>query len=88
MECSVRRSDFHCASYAGPQPKWDTIPPLPEIKDNFTRTCSDYEGLKITTMAASVEPKTIAQAPKASTNTLYSALTSSNVNETSYSIPA
>ena len=73
---------------AGPQPKWDTIPPLPEIKDNFTRTCSDYEGLKITTMAASVEPKTIAQAPKASTNTLYNSLTSGGINETSYKIPA
>ena len=66
---------------------WDAIAPLPDEKDNFTNTCADYEGTKITTLAASVAPKPVAQPPKASTNSLYDSLTSGD-STLGYQFPA
>jgi hypothetical protein len=74
--------------FAGPQPDWSAITPLPDIRDNFTRTCDGYDGPTITTMAATVEIKSIPQAPKASTNSLYDSMTSTDNITLGYEFPA
>jgi hypothetical protein len=74
--------------FVGPQPEWSTVTPLPDIRDNFTKTCDGYDGPTITTMGATVEIKSIPQAPKPSSNSLYDSMTSTDNATLGYQFPA
>ena len=97
MVCPVVLTILPCAAscmqsakvlYAGPQPDWSAITSLPDIRDVFTTTCDGYDGPTITTMAATVEIKSIPQAPKPSTNSLYDSMTSTDNATLGYQFPA